>query len=137
MSGVKELLVSNENGTISFGDYELEQKKKLSDVEIRGDLYKVKTFKELTKLEKNGMLLYESDPGTAVRDFKQDGENLSFTVEMAEDTQIILGLGEDTAYRVSLNGEDAGEQKTGMGGKLIISLEKEASAVVEVNVEKV
>ena len=36
-------------------------------------MYKVKTFKEITKLERNGMFVYESVPGTAVFDLKQDG----------------------------------------------------------------
>ena len=30
------------------------------DFEHQGDLYKVKTFKEITKLERNGMFVYES-----------------------------------------------------------------------------
>lgn len=38
-----------------------------------GDLYKVKTFKEITKLERNGMFVYESVPGTAVTDFSGKG----------------------------------------------------------------
>ena len=37
-----------------------------------GDMYKVKTFKEITKLERNGMFVYESVPGTAVFDLAQD-----------------------------------------------------------------
>ena len=36
-------------------------------------MYKVKTFKEITKLERNGMFVYESVPGTAVFDLAQDG----------------------------------------------------------------
>ena len=51
MSVVKELLRTEADGTISFGNYELDQKAKLSDYEYNGDLYKVKTFKEITKLE--------------------------------------------------------------------------------------
>ena len=34
---------------------------------MQGDLYKVKTFKEITKLERNGMFVYESVPGTSSR----------------------------------------------------------------------
>ncbi len=71
MSVVKELLRTEADGTISFGNYELDQKAKLSDYEYNGDLYKVKTFKEITKLERNGMLVYESVPGTAVTGFSR------------------------------------------------------------------
>ena len=66
MAVVKELIRTEDNGTISFGDYELSQKSKLSDYQHQGDMYKVKTFKEITKLERNGMFVYESVPGTAV-----------------------------------------------------------------------
>ena len=70
MAVVKELIRTEDNGTISFGDYELSQKSKLSDYQHQGDMYKVKTFKEITKLERNGMFVYESVPGTAVFDLK-------------------------------------------------------------------
>ena len=50
MSVVKDLITENENGSISFGDYELDQKAKKSDFEVRGDRYKVKTFRESTRL---------------------------------------------------------------------------------------
>ena len=44
MAVVKELIRTEENGAISFGDYELAQKSKLSDYQHQGDMYKVKTF---------------------------------------------------------------------------------------------
>ena len=71
MAVVKELIRTEENGAISFGDYELAQKSKLSDYQHQGDMYKVKTFKEITKLERNGMFVYESVPGTAVFNLTQ------------------------------------------------------------------
>ena len=57
MAVVKELIRTEENGTISFGDYEKNQKSKVSDYPHQGDMYKVKTFKEITKLERNGMFV--------------------------------------------------------------------------------
>lgn len=39
----------------------LAKKAKVEDYEHAGDLLKVKTYNEMTKLEKNGMFLYESD----------------------------------------------------------------------------
>ena len=54
MAVVQELIRTEDNGTISFGDYELNQKSKLSDYQYQGDMYKVKTYKEITKLERNG-----------------------------------------------------------------------------------
>ena len=43
MAVIKELIRKENNGSISFGNYELPQKTKLADFEVNGDLYKVKT----------------------------------------------------------------------------------------------
>ena len=51
MSVVTELFRSEENGTLSFGDYTLDTKAKKDKIEFEGDMYKVKTFKTMTKLE--------------------------------------------------------------------------------------
>lgn len=64
MAVVEELVRTEESGAISFGNYKLGAKAKVENYEHGGDLYKVKTYKELTKLEKNGMFAYESQPGT-------------------------------------------------------------------------
>ncbi len=55
---VEELIRSEADGTISFGNYRLEQKSKLDQFEHGGDLYKVKTFYEITKLERTGLFVY-------------------------------------------------------------------------------
>ena len=44
MAVIKELIRTEANGTISFGDYSLDAKAKLDNFEHDGDLYKVKTF---------------------------------------------------------------------------------------------
>ena len=49
MAVVDELLRSETDGTISFGNHKLADKAKLEDFEHCGDLYKVKTFKTMTK----------------------------------------------------------------------------------------
>ena len=54
MPVVSELIRIEDDGTISFGNYMLAAKSKLQDFEFQGDLYKVKTFGEITKLERNG-----------------------------------------------------------------------------------
>ena len=59
MSVVTELLRKEEDGALSFGNYDLDKKTKLDNFEFKGDLYKVKTFQEITKLEKNGKFFYE------------------------------------------------------------------------------
>ena len=52
MAVIDELLRSESNGNISFGNHELAAKAKLEDYEHAGDLYKVKTYQAMTKLEK-------------------------------------------------------------------------------------
>ena len=136
MAVVKELLRSESDGSISFGDYTLSQKSKVEDYEHEGDLLKVKTFQEITRLEKNVMFLYESVPGTAVLNFRETAEGISFTVEGNEDAQITVGLAEDTAYKVKVNGEDAGMIKTNLGGKLVFSVELSGAGEVEVEITK-
>ena len=131
MAVVKELIRTEDNGTISFGDYELSQKSKLSDYQHQGDMYKVKTFKEITKLERNGMFVYESVPGTAVFDLKQDGSIMSFTVEGAEDAQITVEMEAETRYEVFIN-----DASTGVGGKLSFSVELGNAAKVAVKIVK-
>ena len=100
MSVVSELIRTEADGTISFGNYELPAKSKKSDFEHDGDLYKVKTFKEITKLERNGMFVYESVPGTAVSHLKAIENGMSFTVECPTDAQITVELEEETSYQV-------------------------------------
>lgn len=136
MAVVKELIRPEEDGSISFGNYELAAKTKKSDVEVRGASYKVKTYSEVTRLECNDLLVYESEPGTAVNNFKADENGVSFTVEGPEDAQIILGLADDASYRVSIGGEDQGIMETGMGGKLVLSVELQTQDAVDVVVKK-
>lgn len=71
MPVIDSLIRSEADGTISFGNYKLETKSKLQDFEHAGDLYKIKTFHEITKLERNGLFVYESVPGTAANHFLQ------------------------------------------------------------------
>ena len=95
MAAISELIRKEDNGSISFGDYTLDSKAKLDNFEFNGDIYKVKTFKEITKLERNGVFVYESVPGTAVNDYKEDEKLVEFTVDGPEDAQITLELEED------------------------------------------
>ena len=123
MAAVKELLRSEADGGISFGDYELAAKTKLKDFNHQGDLYKVKTFRGITKLGRNDLFVYESVPGTAVEHFRATAEQVEFQVSGPEDAQITLGLEEDTEYEITVDGADAGRIKTNLGGKLMLSVE--------------
>ena len=123
MPVVEELIRKEADGTLSFGNYLLDSKTKLSDFEYEGDLYKVKTFKEITKLEKNGMFVYESVLGTSVTGFKITEDSVVMNVEGAEDTQITLGLAPDTEYKITIDDSEIGVIKTKFNGKLVLSVE--------------
>jgi hypothetical protein len=136
MSVVAELLRSESNGNISFGNHELKAKAKLEDFENAGDVYKVKTFKEITRLEKNGLFLYESVPGTSVHNFCESENGMSFVVEGSQDAQITLGAADGSEYEIVVAGESVGVMKTNLSGKLNISVELEGMGEVEVKVIK-
>ena len=136
MAVVEELLRSEQSGAISFGNHQLEQKAKVEDFEHAGDLFKVKTFREMTKLEKNGMFLYESVPGTSVLDFTEKENGVEFVVEGDEDAQITVGLDDDTQYEVFVDGKSMGSMTTGLGGKLSLSVELASAGEVPVRIER-
>lgn len=123
MSVISELIRTEEDGKISFGDYTLTSKTKKDSFEHGTDKYKVKTFREITKLECNGIFVYESVPGTAVNGLDLTENEVSFRVEGPEDAEITLGLSDSTEYEVLINGENAGTMKTNLGGKLTLSVE--------------
>ncbi len=135
MSAVHELILSEENGKLSFGDHTLSSKAKKEDFPHDGDLYKVKTYNEITRLERNGIFVYESVPGTSVNHFAEEENGVSFDCEGPEDAQITLGLADDTEYEVFINKESIGKMKTNLGGKLSVSVEL-SSGPVSVEVRK-
>ena len=135
MAVVSELLREEGNDALSFGDYTLPEKAKLED-KFLGETYKVKTHKEITRLEKNGEFVYESIPGTAVVGFKGDATSASFNVEGPSDAQITLGFEPETEYKVTVNGKEAGVIKTNLGGKLSFGVELDAGKETKVEVEK-
>lgn len=123
MAVVEELLRKESDGTISFGNYNLKVKSKVSDFQHQGDLYKVKTFNEITKLEKNGMFVYESVPGTAVFHLDAKSDSLIFEVTGNDTAQITLELEAEKEYEIFKNDSYLGKMKTNLGGKLVLSLE--------------
>ena len=134
MPVIEELIKVEKDGSISFGNYELDTKAKLDNFDVNGDIYKVKTYNEITKLEENGTFVYESVPGTAVNGLTSDDNSIKFYVEGNEDAQITLGLEADTDYKVLVDGVVIGNMKTNISGKLSLSVELSGRPVkVEVN----
>ncbi|HHX54730.1 MAG TPA: endosialidase [Clostridiales bacterium] len=136
MSIVNELIRKEEDGSISFGNYKLEEKSKVEDFEHEGDMYKVKTFRGITKLERNGSFVYESVPGTAVENFKFSDRELTFGVQGYEDTQVTLELEPDKKYKVFINDINIGKIKTNLGGKIVLNVEFTNESKSDIRIKK-
>lgn len=136
MAAVKELLRAESDGTLSFGDYTLGSKTKKDNYEFEGDIYKVKTFSEITKLEKNGLFVYESVPGSAVENFRETDREVSFAVSAKGDVQFTLELEPESEYEVFIDDVSAGKMNTNLSGKLSVSVELAEDAGAQVKVVK-
>jgi hypothetical protein len=132
MAVVNEIIRVENDGTLSFGNYELSEKTKVLDFEVDGRLYKAKTFFEVTKLKRDGALVYESIPGTAVHNLKITDKSLSFLVEGNGSSQITLELESNTEYKLMINDVIVGNVKSTVAGKVNFSVDcaKESQAVV-------
>ena len=131
-----ELIYVQDNGKLAFGDNTLDAKAKKDGFEFGGDLYKVKTFKEITKLERNGMFVYESVPGTIVTDFSASEKEISFTAEGTTDTQVTVEMEPEKEFKLFIDGINIGKVKTNLGGKLVLSLQLTAGKSSAVRVVK-
>lgn len=136
MAVVSELIRKESDGTISFGNFLLEEKTKLADFEHEGDLYKVKSFYEITKLERNGMFVYESVPGTAVFNMLMTEDEVTFDVSTKDTAQIALALEPEKEYEIRKDGVILGRMKTNLGGKLVFSIEQGCNGQVGIKVVK-
>lgn len=137
MTVIEELIREEDNGTLSFGNYNLDNKSKVSDFEHNGDLYKVKTFKEITKLERNGMFVYESVPGTAVFNLNITDKEINFVVEGPEDAQVTLELEAEKEYKIFIDDTNLGKMRTNLGGKLVLSVELGMGGKSKIKVVKI
>ena len=136
MAIVEQLIRSENDAALSFGNYELSQKSKVEDFPFGGSVYKVKSFCEITRLEKDGFFAYESVPGTSVNGFVESENGVEFVVSGKEDAQLTVGLAADETYSVVVNGEKMGDMKTNMSGKLSISVELGEGSEVSVKITK-
>lgn len=136
MAVVEDLIREEETGALSFGNFELTSKTKKDGFNYNGDIYKIKTFNEITKLEKNGMFVYESVPGTAVHNFRATDKAVELTVEGTTDSQVTLELEAEKDYKIHIDKVYVGKMKTNLGGKLNLSVELEPNKLVEIMIEK-
>jgi hypothetical protein len=133
---VEELIRLENDNSLSFGNYLMDTKKKIIDFEVDGDLYKVKTYNKITKLEKNGILLYESVPGTAVHNFTMDEKSVSFSVTGENTSQITMELEPEKEYKIFIENVQVGKVKASLAGKVTFSIDF-TSGEQKVKIEKI
>ncbi|MCL2565923.1 MAG: endosialidase [Defluviitaleaceae bacterium] len=122
MAVIDEIIIIS-NGKLSFGDYESVEKRKVSDFELDGNMYNVKTHKLLTRLEKNNGLLLETVPGSTVHNLEVFDEMIEFSIEGFEDSQITMELEGSTDYKIYVNNLQVGLTTSSKSGKVSFSLE--------------
>lgn len=136
MAVIEELIRLEDNGSISFGNYLMDEKKKVLDFEVCGNLYKVKTYKDITKLEKNGKMLFESVPGATVHNFTMNERNIEFNVESTEDVQITMELEPEQEYKLIVDDMLVGKMESNIAGKINFSVEL-GNNTADVKIEKI
>ncbi len=134
MDARNEIIHIEQDNTLSFGEYTTKDKKKL-EVEVGGHIYKIKTHDQLTRLEKNGNLLFEAVPGVLVKNFNLNEHELTFNAEGFSDTQITLELEPESEYKIYIDNSSIGSMKSNLSGKINFSLELNEKAKA-VKVEK-
>jgi len=136
MAVIEELIRQENDGSISFGNHLASEKKKIQDFEVQGDLYKVKTYSEMTKIEKNGKMLMEVVPGATVHNFHLSDKGVHFSMEGSEDVQLTLELEPSAEYRILIDEVTVGKAKTNMAGKITLSVDLQ-NGKPDVKVEKI
>lgn len=124
MSVINEIIRLEQDNTLSFGNHLVEEKQKVENFDVAGDLFKVKTHTVMTKLEKNGILVYESLPGTVVRHLDLTGQGMNFTVEGKDTARITVELEPDSEYKLFVDDLQVDKMKSNLSGKITFSLSK-------------
>ena len=123
MAIIEEIIRLEDDGTISFGDYLSEEKKKAENFKVDSDMYNVKTHNEITRLEKNGKLLIETVPGAVVHNLAVNESAMDFKLIGADDTRVTVELEPEQLYKVVINDINIGNVKSTIAGKVIFSLD--------------
>ena len=77
----------------------------------------------MTKLDKNGQLIFESVPGSAVHNFVATTDGVAFEIESSSDVQVTLEVEAGQEYKVFIDNTNVGMMKANLGGKLTLSVE--------------
>jgi len=137
MAVVSEIIRVEADGTLSFGNYLATDKQKLGDFKSGADTYKVKTHNELTRFERNDVMLLETVPGAAVHNFNLSEVRLEFNAEGTGNTRFTIGLAPDSEYNVFADGNLVDTTRSGISGKINFSKELSKDSLRHIVIEKV
>ncbi|MGN1318974.1 MAG: endosialidase [Lachnospirales bacterium] len=123
MAIIKEIIRVEDDNTLSFGNYEATEKQKVNDFNVNGDIYEVRTHKEVTRITKNSALLLESVPGSAVFNLNVTDRVTTFSAEGVGNTQFTLELESEATYKIYVDDVNVDRIKSSVTGKLSFSAE--------------
>ena len=137
MAVINEIIRIESDNTLSFGNYLATDKQKLGDFKLGSDTYKVKTHNELTRFERNDMMLLETVPGATVHNFNITEAGIEFAAEGTGNTQFTIGLEPNFEYNVFADGVLVDTTKSGLSGKINFSKELNTDSLRHIKIEKV
>ena len=131
MAVINEIICTEADGSLSFGNYKVADKQKKEGFAVGNDIYKVRTHKDVTRLSKNGTLVLETVPGAAVHSLKIGDRVTTFDVEGRGSTMITLELLGETSYSKYVDDVNLDKVTTNMTGKISFSVELDENAKAE------
>ncbi len=125
MSKKYEIIKINEDQTLTFGNFEVVEKQKVSDFDYKGEKLKVKTHKDITVLKSNDTLVIETVPGTVVDNFNMEEGNISFGILGYKQTIVTIEVEPEVEYNLYIDGVKSDILTSKPSGKVSISLDVE------------
>ena len=137
MAVVSEIIRAEADNTLSFGNYLATDKQKLSGFKLGTDTYKVKTHNELTRFERNDIMILETVPGSTIHSLSQSDDGLEFSAEGVGNTQFTVGLEPNSEYNVFAEDNLVDTAKSGISGKINFSKELSKDSLRHIKIKKV
>lgn len=127
MAVINEIICTEADGSLSFGNYEVAEKQKAEGFKVGNDEYKVRTHKDVTRLSKNGNLVLETVPGATVHSLKVGDRVTTFDIEGKGSTMVTLELIPDSTYSIYVDDVNIDKVNTNMAGKISFSVELDSN----------
>ena len=135
MAVISEIIRSEVGDKISFGDYISEEKRKIDDFEIAGNMYTVRTHNLITRLWKNEGLLLETVPGATMHNFDVGEHITKFSLEGYVNTQVTLELEPETEYKIIVDDMVVGSTLSNSSGKFSFAVDLD-NQTKDIKIEK-